>query len=59
MNEKRMYELDKKVLKNLLDIMREQYNLYNDDDKEIIDAIHMLKEELEYNVEDIDEEDID
>lgn len=54
MNEKRMLRFEKKFLKVLLDTMREQYNMYDEDDEEIVDAIHMLQEELEYNVKDID-----
>ena len=30
--------------------LRKYYNLYNDEDKEVIDAIHSLEEELHWNV---------
>ncbi len=35
---------------NCLRALRSYYNLYNDEDKEIIDAIHFLEEELHWNV---------
>lgn len=35
---------------NCLRTLRSYYNLYNDEDKEIIDAIHSLEEELHWNV---------
>ena len=30
--------------------LRPYYNIYNDEDKEVIDAIHSLEEELHWNV---------
>ena len=35
---------------NCLRALRTYYNLYNEEDKEIIDAIHSLEEELHWNV---------
>lgn len=43
---------EKRELKRLLSHLRSQYNLYVDDDKEVIDAIDILTEEIEYNVKD-------
>ena len=38
-----------------LDWLRPYYNLYDEDDKPVIDAIYTLKEELNFNCEDEDE----
>lgn len=46
-------EIPESLLVNLLKCLRNlrpYYNLYNDEDKEIIDAIHLLEEELHWNV---------
>lgn len=50
-----MYKGQKKALSLLLSKLRLNYNLYVDDDKEVIDAINLIKEELEYNVEETDQ----
>lgn len=41
-------------LKICLNKLRNLYNLYDEDDKEVIDAIHLIQEELENNVKDED-----
>ena len=38
-----------------LDWFRPYYDLYDEDDKQVIDAIYTLKEELTFNCEDEDE----
>ena len=46
-------EIPESLLVNTLNCiiaLRPYYNLYNDEDKEIIDAIHSLEEELHWNV---------
>ena len=50
-----MYKGQKKVLLMLLSKLRLNYNLYVDDDKEVIDAINLLKEEVENNVMETEE----
>ena len=50
-----MYKGQKKVLLLLLSKLRLNYNLYVDDDKEVIDAINLLKEEVENNVMETEE----
>lgn len=54
--EKYMRKGEKEVLKMLLRKLRLEYNLYDEDDKEVIDAINSLQEELEWNVKDLPEE---
>lgn len=44
----------KHSLKICLDRLRNQYNLYDEDDKPVIDAIYLIEEEIEYNVKDED-----
>ena len=46
---------DKETMLHLLSKLRDQYDMYNSDDKEIIDLIHELNEEIHFNV--LDEED--
>lgn len=46
---------DRTNLLHLLNKLRDQYNMYIDEDKEVIDQIHSLYEEVYYNV--FDEED--
>lgn len=48
--EKVLYKGQKRALKLLLNKLRLNYNLYDEDDKEVIDAIHLIQEELEWNV---------
>ena len=46
-------EIPESLLVNTLDCLRRLrgfYNPYNDEDKEVIDAIHSLEEELHWNV---------
>ena len=42
----------RKELISLLRLMRSEYNPYVDEDKEVIEAIDLLTEELEFNVKD-------
>lgn len=49
-----MYKADRKILLKLLSDLDMQYNYYIDDDKEVKEAIRLLSEEVEYNVEDIE-----
>ena len=44
----------KHSLKICLNRLRNLYNLYDEDEKEVIDAIHIIQEELEYNIKDED-----
>lgn len=53
--EKVLYKGQKKALKLLLHKLRLNYNLYDEDDKEVIDAIHVIEEELDWNVKETDE----
>ena len=53
--EKKMKASDKKTLYELLEKMRDNYNVYIEDECEIIDAIHMLQEELSFNIKDEEE----
>lgn len=52
---KKMRSGDKKVLLMLLGKMRLQYQKYVEEDDEVIDAIHLLQEEINYNIEDEEE----
>lgn len=40
------------TLNKLLNELRDLYNFYDDDDKEVIDAIHVIQEELIWNIDD-------
>lgn len=46
---------DKETMLYLLSKLRDQYDMYNSGDKEIIELIHQLSEEIYFNV--LDEED--
>ena len=50
--EKSLPKKQRKELIHLLGLMRTEYNPYVDEDEEVIKAIDLLTEELEFNVKD-------
>lgn len=49
---KTMQRTKRKTLNVLLNELRDMYNFYDEDDKEVIDAIHVIQEELVWNIDD-------
>ena len=50
--EKSLPKKQRRELISLLRLMRTEYNPYIDEDEEVIEAIDLLTEELEFNVKD-------
>ena len=50
-----MLKKDKNELLHLLSKLRLNYNLYIEDDEEVIQAIDLLTEEVSYNVDEVEE----